>query len=162
VVAINLAVLAWLLVSPVGRTQVAMAANLLAPLLACWWCRPPLRRPGTTSVPPLRARLSSLCFLMAIAAFVAGRVLDYFFPSGSGGAPFFVDYPLVIAGILLLPLHGTSAALRGRVLVDSLMTVTALATFSWYFLLGPILARSADSTAAALVATACPVFDMVM
>src|SRR6185503_8023047 len=78
------------------------------------------------------------------------------------GVAFFVGYPLVIAGILLLPLPGTSAALRGRVLVDSLMTVTALATFSWYFLLGPILARGAESPMAAAMSTAYPVFDLVM
>src|SRR5919107_1031198 len=39
-VAINLVVLAWLLVSPVARAPVAMAANVLGPLLACWWCVP--------------------------------------------------------------------------------------------------------------------------
>jgi diguanylate cyclase (GGDEF)-like protein/PAS domain S-box-containing protein len=162
VVGINLAVLAWLLLSPVARPQVALAANVLGPLLACWWCLPRSGRNDAGRLPSLRVRLSCLCFFLAIAAFVVGRALDYFYPYAPGAAPYFVDYPLVIAGILLLPLHGTSAALRGRVLVDSLMTVTALATFSWYFLLGPTLARGADSTLAAMIATACPVFDLVM
>src|SRR3954469_20088162 len=162
VAGINLAVLVWLLVGPAGRAQVAMAANVVGPLLACWWCLPGRGRTALSNLPPLRARLSCLCFFLATAAFAFGRVLDYNYPCAPGGAPYFVDYPLVIAGILLLPLHNTSAAMRGRVLVDSLMTVTALATFSWYFLLGPILARGAESTLGAVIATACPVFDLVM
>jgi diguanylate cyclase (GGDEF)-like protein/PAS domain S-box-containing protein len=161
-VGLILPVLAWLVFGPVARPQVALAANVAGPLLACWWCLRRIGRGTRDDLPPLRVRLSGLCFFLAIAAFVVGRVLDYFYPCAPGGAPYFVDYLLVIAGILLLPLGGTSAARRGRVLVDSLMTVTALATFSWYFLLGPTLARGADSTLAAVVATACPVFDLVM
>jgi diguanylate cyclase (GGDEF)-like protein/PAS domain S-box-containing protein len=162
-------VLAFLLVSPFGRRPVATAANVLGPLLACGWCLPAARsalRRGATIDPSPRARLSSLAFFLAIAANVVGCVIyavagDAPFASASGAA-LFVSYPLVIAGILLLPIAGTSAALRGRVLVDSLMTVTALATLSWYFLLGPLLARGTESPAAALLSAACPVFDLVM
>ena len=44
ILGVNLAVLAWLLVVPMGRPAVAVAANVLAPLLACWWCLPVMRR----------------------------------------------------------------------------------------------------------------------
>jgi PAS domain S-box-containing protein len=167
--AINLSVLAFLLVSPVARRPVATAANVLGPMLACAWCLPAARgalRRGAAGGPDSRARLSSLSFFLAIAANVVGCVAyavagDAPFASASGAA-LFASYPLVIAGILLLPIAGTSAALRGRVLVDSLITVTALATFSWYFLLGPLLARGAESPVAALLSAACPVFDLVM
>jgi diguanylate cyclase (GGDEF)-like protein/PAS domain S-box-containing protein len=175
--AVNFAVLGWLLVSPVGRGVVAAGANVLAPLVACWWCVPGRFGRGAGEAGArvighgsLRGYLSSLCFFLAIAAYALGSALSFFHPGATAAAPFesaagaafFVDYPLIIAGILLLPLRGTSAALRGRVLVDSLMTVTALATFSWYFLLGPILARGAESPLAAVLSTAYPVFDLVM
>ena len=179
-VAVNLLVLAWLLAGPVGRREVALVANVVAPLVACWWCFPSDPRRGRgrapadgsargAALPGLRAWLSSLCFFLAIAACAVGTVVHRLAGdaapgarTSAAGAAFFLGYPLVVAGILLLPPRGTSAALRGRVLVDSLMTVTALATFSWYFLLGPMLERGVGAPPAALVSIAYPVFDLVM
>lgn len=166
-IAFNLVVLAWLLVVPVGGREVAVAANILGPLLACWWCMPGRAPAGArgnrarAGAGTVRARLSSACFFFAIAIYATGGVVRLAYPDAAA-AWLFLNYPLVIAGILLLPLHGTCAALRARVLVDSLMTVTAVATFSWYFLLGPILSLGADSPAAAILSTAYPVFDLVM
>jgi len=51
---------------------------------------------------------------------------------------YLVLYPLLLLGLLKLPSKVT-AAWRGRVVLDGLMTMTALVTFSWYYVLGPAI-----------------------
>jgi PAS domain S-box-containing protein len=174
--ALNVTLLAWLLAGPVGRPTVAMAATVIGALVACWWSLPGIRirlsRDPAASAQPLglRARASSLCFFLAIAAFAVTRAVYYWLhlTGKTAAVPFaahpayLVDYALVMAGILLLPLKDTGPASRGRVLVDSVMTVAVLATFSWYFLLGPTLLKASKSPVAMVLSAACPVLDLVM
>ena len=169
--ALNIALLAWLVAIPVARPAVAAAATVAAALVACWWALPrdPARSGAHRRYSP-RARASSLCFFLAIAAFAATRLV-YFWRHLTGDASalaaapnpaYLLDYPLVMAGILLLPLKDTASGSRGRVLVDSVITVAVLATFSWYFLLGPTLLKTAESALAMVLSAACPVLDLVM
>lgn len=68
----------------------------------------------------------------------------------------------LMAGILLLPSRKTPAALRARVFLDGLMIMTALITFSWYFLLGPNLSASATSVFAKCVTLGYPLSDLAI
>jgi hypothetical protein len=48
-------------------------------------------------------------------------------------------YPFFLLGILLLPARPVPVASRTRLALDGLMIMTAAVTFSWYFVLGPIM-----------------------
>jgi two-component system cell cycle response regulator len=54
-------------------------------------------------------------------------------------------YPAMLAGVLLLPRDILAGKLPLRFMMDSLMLIMALVTFSWYFLLGPALLQSLSS-----------------
>src|SRR5579884_838962 len=77
-------------------------------------------------------------------------------------AGFLAAYPLLLTGILLLSSHRLTAVSRGRIILDALMILTALGTFSWYFLLGPTLVQATNSPLAKLVASAYPAGDLVL
>jgi signal transduction histidine kinase len=54
--------------------------------------------------------------------------------------PFFLcEYPLLLAVILSLPTHSPSRITSRRIVLDGILIVTAVLTFSWYFLLGPVI-----------------------
>src|SRR5579859_3444648 len=54
--------------------------------------------------------------------------------------PFFLcEYPLLLAVILSLPTRSPSRITSLRIVLDSVLIVTAVLTFSWYFLLGPTI-----------------------
>ena len=170
--------LAWLLFAPVGRPVASAVGNVGGVVLAAWWCgfiggslRDRLRAAVATADPERRPRVRAwvLCFA-GIVSFGIGQVLyyvyDFFLTAAPSPSPadafYFLEYPFMMAGALLLPLRRTTdVAGRGRVLLDSLMTVVALATFSWYFLMGPILLAYWDAPLLAVVSVAYPVCDLV-
>ena len=47
-------------------------------------------------------------------------------------------YPFLLLGILLAA-RPMPVALRTRIALDGLMIMTAAVTFSWYFILGPVI-----------------------
>jgi len=51
-------------------------------------------------------------------------------------------YGLLLAGILALPRRRLPRITRTRIVLDGLMIVMAMGTFSWYFIVGPILLLS--------------------
>ena len=83
------------------------------------------------------------------------------FPSWAD-AGYLSVYPFLLLGVLLLPRRPQALAARTRVVMDALMTMTAMVTFSWYFLLGPTLLQGRESAFARIVGTAYPVFDLVL
>jgi diguanylate cyclase (GGDEF)-like protein len=71
-------------------------------------------------------------------------------------------YPFVLAGILLLPRRPLPAAAGGRILLDGLMTMTALVAFSWYFLLGPTILQGGENALSRFLSAAYPLGDLVL
>ena len=71
-------------------------------------------------------------------------------------------YPFLLLGILLLPSRPVPVASRTRIALDGLMIMTAAVTFSWYFILGPVMQQGTETTLAKAVATAYPLADFVL
>src|SRR5918998_401945 len=71
-------------------------------------------------------------------------------------------YPFLLLGILLLPARPIPVASRTRIALDGLMTMIAAVTFSWYFVLGPVIQQGTESTLAKAVSTAYPLADIVL
>src|SRR5215207_701802 len=60
-------------------------------------------------------------------------------------------YSFFLLGILLLPAHPLPVASRTRIALDGLMIITAAVTFSWYFVLGPVMQQGTETTLAKVV-----------
>jgi signal transduction histidine kinase len=75
---------------------------------------------------------------------------------------FVVMYALVLAAILIMPQNKVSSSARARITLDSLLITTALATFSWYFLIGPTFLQDDQTIVTKLVATSFPVGDLIL
>ena len=71
-------------------------------------------------------------------------------------------YPFLLVGILLLPARPIPVAARTRIALDGLMTMTAAVTFSWYFILGPVMQQGSESTLSKAVSSAYPLADIVL
>src|ERR671933_1989563 len=71
-------------------------------------------------------------------------------------------YPFFLLGILLLPARPVPVASRTRIALDGLMIITAAVTFSWYFVLGPIMQQGTETTLAKAVSAAYPLADIVL
>ena len=170
------ALAAFLTVQPGGpavAAWVGTAANLLGPFAAlAWWLGSLRRRPdepltGRGAGP---ARTSSLLLGLSILSFFAGTVVFYYYDRVKGVHPFpspadaffLAAYPLQMAAVLLLPCRPASGLRTARVVLDGLITISALATFAWFFLLGPIMAESAIAPAARALAAAYPVMGLAI
>src|SRR5919112_1086261 len=71
-------------------------------------------------------------------------------------------YPFFLFGILLLPAHPVPVASRTRIALDGLMIMTAAVTFSWYFILGPVMQQGTETMLAKAVPTPSPLADIVL
>lgn len=76
--------------------------------------------------------------------------------------PNLLQYPFLLLAILSLPGHRPASATRVRMLLDAVMIITALITFSWYFLLGPIMLYNHTPLAIKLIEAAFPFGDIVL
>ncbi len=71
-------------------------------------------------------------------------------------------FPFLLLGILLLPIRPLSGITRSRVSLDAFMIMTALVTFSWYFVLGPTMLQGDETVLAKIAGSAYPFFDLVL
>jgi PAS domain S-box-containing protein len=71
-------------------------------------------------------------------------------------------YPFLLVGILLLPARPIPVASRTRIALDGMMTMTAAVTFSWYFILGPVMQQGSETTLSKAVSSAYPLADIVL
>src|SRR5918994_3939257 len=71
-------------------------------------------------------------------------------------------YPFLLLGILLIPARPVPVTARTRIVLDGLMIMTAAVTFSWYFILGPVMQQGTQNKLAKAVATAYPLADIVL
>jgi hypothetical protein len=83
------------------------------------------------------------------------------FPSWAD-AGYLSTFPFLLLGILLLPTRRLSGATRSRVMLDGLIIMTAVITFSWYFILGPTMLQGYETNLAKFVGSAYPCFDLIL
>ncbi len=124
-----------------------------------------LARASSYSWAPLLLCLGILSYAIGqIIYTIYEQVLRYStepFPSWADAA-FLIVYPFFLLGILLLPTRPIPLASRTRVVIDGLMIMTALVTFSWFFVLGPTITEGADSLFAQIVGAAYPFCDLLL
>jgi two-component system cell cycle response regulator len=181
VILVNILLLGWLLLRPGTTTlftavdNVAQVVNLLVVLPFCFagagflWRRRGRAASGL-AVTALH-RWSPILLGLGILSSAAGQAVftcyeqilhqDAPFPSWAD-AGFLGAYPFLMCGILLLPRQALSAASRARVLLDGLMVMTAMATFSWYFVLGPTYIEADGTIFAKALGVAYPLWDLVL
>src|SRR5579859_4656900 len=155
---------ALLLLRPMGYNELIISANVLqflGPLMAALLCLWGLRRQGQRA--SLFLGLGILTFVVGLGIWSYYELIahQYPFPSAADIA-FLASPPLLLLGILLLPVGPMPHVSRVRVALDGLMMLTAILTFSWYFVLGPTLLRGDGSLVARAVGTAYPCFDVLL
>jgi PAS domain S-box-containing protein len=171
------ALLAWLLLRP-GGDRLAVCAgitgNLLGPLIGIvWWGRATLHaRRDMPRAEWTRQNVSCLLLGLSIVSFFLGQAIFYFYERVLGLSPFpspadvffLAAYPLQMAAVLLLPAGGKrrSRLAAARLVLDTLITVGTVATFSWFFLLGPALDQASVSGLARALLAAYPVMDLAI
>lgn len=97
-----------------------------------------------------------------IAAYIQGSSPSGLFPYWSNGLDL-LRYPCLLLAILYLPSRPLSSNARLRLILDGLLIITVLITFSWYFLLGPLLLfHGYTTTIDKLVGTAHPFGDLLL
>jgi len=172
ILAFNALFAAFIFVEPVGCasfTTIVNVAEFVGPLLMLPLCF------GGLFVQDERLsrgqRWAPVLLGLGILSFVIGQVYFAYYESVLHRAPpvpSFADadllsqYPLLLLGILLLPAHAIPAASRTRIALDGLMVMTAAVTFSWYFVLGPIVEQGSESAVAKVVSLAYPLADIVL
>jgi serine phosphatase RsbU (regulator of sigma subunit) len=171
--------LAWVLLDPYGdrvSTIVLNVAGFVGPLLVLPLCFGGLlRRRGASRMnnPPAMTgqRLAPVLLGMGILCYVLGQMGFTFYDLVLRQAPpfpsladvgYLIEYPFFLLGILLLPARPIPIASRTRVVLDGLMTMTAALTFSWYFVLGPVIQQGTETALAKAVAIAYPLADIVL
>src|ERR671917_1265092 len=175
--------LAWVLLDPYGDRVSAIvlnAAGFVGPLLVLPLCFGGLlewmRRRGASRTDDQPSamrgqRLAPVLLGMGILCYVLGQMYFTFydlvlqqippFPS-LADVGYLIEYPFFLLGILLLPARPIPVASRARIALDGLMIMTAALTFSWYFILGPVIQQSTGTALAKVVAAAYPLADIVL
>ena len=164
----------WLVLKP-GTPSLFIAidnvAQFVGPLLVIPWCfmGKPLngasRLPAAQRWVPVLLGLGALCEAMGQVIYtIYQQVLHYAtvpFPS-IADAVYLWAYPFMLLGILFLSGRRLPGASGIRVLLDGLMVMTAVFTFSWYFILGPTIAQSGGTPLSTVVGLAYPLGDLVL
>src|SRR5918997_1312915 len=173
----------WVLLDPYGERVSAIvlnAAGFVGPLLVLPLCFGGLlewmrrgRSSGMDNQPAaMRGRRWAPVLLgMGILSYVLGQMgFTYYdlvlhqappFPS-LADVGYLIEYPFFLLGILLLPARPIPVASRARIALDGLMIMTAAVTFSWYFVLGPVMQQGTGTAPAKVVSAAYPLADIVL
>ncbi len=111
---------------------------------------------------PLVFSIALLFQVLGSSIFIANDWLGILTPIW-GEATILGMYPALLAGILLLPRDTLAGKVSLRFVIESAILISTIITFSWYFLLGPILLQSQGEPLFALVITiALPTFDLLV
>jgi hypothetical protein len=129
--------------------------------------------PFTGRVAPARTlqRLVPPLLGLGILSYIVGQALWTYnediahlavlFPTWAD-AGYLGSYPFVLLALLLLPPRPLTADTRTRILLDSLMIMVGVTTFSWYFILGPTILHGADTVLGQVIGTAYPLATLVL
>src|SRR5215204_1646622 len=176
--------LTWVLLKPGSDAMLALVVNsaqFVGPLLVLPLCFGGLLRrmwgpeASQTDVGPaavtIGRRWAPVLLGLGILCWVLGQAIFTFYEWVLGQPPplpsiadigYLSVYPFLLLGILLLPARPVPVAFRTRLALDGLMIMTAAVTFSWYFILGPVMQQGTQTTLAKAVATAYPLADIVL
>src|SRR5215204_3223073 len=108
---------------------------------------------------------------LGILSWVLGQMIFTFYEWVLGQPPplpsiadvgYLSVYPFLLLGILLLPARPIPVASRTRIALDGLMIMTGAVTFSWYFILGPVMRQGTETILAKAVSSAYPLADIVL
>src|SRR5215210_6574235 len=183
IVLFNGLLVAWILLAPGSDRMLALVVNtaeFVGPLLALPLCFGGLLRrlwrrgESQTDVEPAvrrGQRWGPVLLGLGIVSWVLGQALFTYYEWVLHKPPplpsladvgYLSVYPFFLLGILLLPARPVPVASRTRIALDGLMTMIAAVTFSWYFVLGPVMRRGTETTLAKAVSTAYPLADIVL
>ncbi|HVB59757.1 MAG TPA: diguanylate cyclase [Ktedonobacteraceae bacterium] len=153
-----------------GSIGIALAAILS--IVLSWIGARRQARARETGTPPIW-RLQSrtpLLFSAALIFQVVGNLLiadntwhhQFSFPWWTGVVMGGI-YPALLLGVLALPRHTLSGRRPLLFVLDSMILLIAVITFSWYFTFGPTLLRAAGGSLPSVVSsTAFPFFDLLL
>src|SRR5215210_703231 len=184
IVLFNGLLVAWILLAPGSDRMLALVVNsaeFVGPLLAlplCFggllrrmWGRGVSQTDVRTAAVTIGRRWAPVLLGLGILSWVLGQALFTYYEWVLRQPPplpsiadlgYLSVYPFFLLGILLLPARPVPVASRTRLALDGLMTMTAAVTFSWYFILGPVMQQGSETTLAKAVATAYPLADIVL
>src|SRR5579872_353599 len=167
----------WMFAVPASssfKNGVEDIADTAAPALAVLLCFRWLGRVSGSAGPkrPWRNRLFDAPFMLAagVVSYSSGSLVwDYYdlvlhqppFPSWADALYLTTD-PILLMGVLFLPVRRLSRVSRLRLSVDSVLGMAAMITLSWYFVLGPTLLSGSDSPFERAVGAAYPVCDLLL
>jgi serine phosphatase RsbU (regulator of sigma subunit)/anti-sigma regulatory factor (Ser/Thr protein kinase) len=173
----------WVLIKPGSDAMLALVVNsaqFVGPLLVVPLCFGRLLRLmwrrglSQTDVGPAVTRgqrWAPILLGLGILCWVFGQALFTFYEWVLGQPPplpsiadvgYLSVYPFLLLGILLLPSRPVPVTARTRLALDGLMIMTAAVTFSWYFILGPVMQQGTETTLAKAVSSAYPLADIVL
>jgi PAS domain S-box-containing protein len=179
----NVLLVAWIVLKPGSDRLLAAvvnAAQFVGPLLVVPLCFGGLlrwKRQGTSQMvvgpptPRRGQRWAPVLLGLGILSWVVGQAVFTYYEWVLRQPPplpsladlgYLSVYPFLLVGILLLPARPVPAASRMRIALDGLMIMTAAVTFSWYFVLGPVMQQGTETTLAKAVSTAYPLADIVL
>lgn len=172
--------LSWLLLKPGSRSLFVLSDDLgqaASCLLGATLCFAALTwqtwsmRSATARRPLSNTRLALLFFGIGSLSQGLGQAIytyyEYTFhqlpPLPSWANLFFLaSYPFLLLGVLHVTGRRLTALTHTRIFIDSLMIMTAVATVSWYFILGPDILSHQGTTLARIVEGAYPFSDLVL
>src|SRR5215208_23987 len=174
---------AWVLLKPGSDRTLALVVNtaqFVGPLLALplcfggllrWKRRRGVSQPDVGPTVTGGQRWAPVLLGMGIVSWVLGQAIFTYYEWALRQPPplpsladvgYLSVYPFLLLGILLLPALPVPVASRTRLALDGLMIMTAAVTFSWYFILGPIMQQGTETTLAKAVSVAYPLADIVL
>ena len=174
---------AWVLLKPGSDRLLAAVVNsaeFIGPLLALPLCFGGLLRwkwqrgasgPDVEPAVTMRQQWAPVLLGLGIISWVLGQGLFTYYEWVLHEPPplpsladvgYLSVYPFFLLGILLLPARPVPVASRTRLALDGLMIMTAAVTFSWYFILGPVMQQGTETTLAKIVSSAYPLADIVL
>lgn len=140
-------------------------------LLGGWWglqgfrAKGRSRRLGRQSWGANLVAMGVLAYALGMVTWFYYEILlkhhDVPFPSWAD-AYFLASYPLLMLGVLMMPTRPIPQGLRGRVLLDCLMMMTGLVTFSWYFILGPTVLQGSETLLGRVLGVGYPLGDLAV
>src|SRR5215213_12044348 len=175
---------AWVFLKPGSDRTLALVVNtaeFVGPLLALPLCfgvllrwrrwRRGVSQPSVEPAVTIGQRWAPVLLGMGIVSWVLGQALFTFYEWALRQPPplpsladvgYLSVYPFLLLGILQLPARPVPVASRTRIALDGLMIITTAVTFSWYFVLGPVMQQGNETTLAKAVSTAYPLADIVL
>src|ERR671921_749560 len=171
------------LFKPLSDVTLALVVNMaqfVGPLLVVPLCFGGLLRwmwgRGTSQAPLGSAvtrgrRWAPVLLGLGILSWVLGQAIFTYYEWVLGQPPplpsiadvgYLSVYPFFLLSILLLPARPIPVASRTRIALDGLMIMTGAVTFSWYFILGPVMQQGSETILAKAVSAAYPLADIVL